>query len=229
MLTTRALAAEAIGTALVVLATLVALKTALISGGVASPAAATLLATASGTALTLAILAFGPVSGGHFNPAVTLGLVAAGRFETRFALPYVAAQVAGGLAAGLIVAVVSADGLGGRPGGDARTLAAVVAPSGLVGAVLAEALAAFVLLIVITTTATLVKGEAAPALAAGLAYGLVTLLCLPVTQAGINPARATAALAASGPSALGDLWLFWVAPVLGGTLGALAGGWLAES
>jgi aquaporin Z len=175
------------------------------------------------TVLTMAY-ALGPISGGHFNPAVSLGLMVAGRFPSRELLPYWAAQVAGAvLAALLLFVIVSGQSGFTGPGGFASNGYGAASPGGygLTSALLIEViLTAGFLVVILGATAPGAHAMAAP-IAIGLALTLIHLVSIPVTNTSVNPARSTGvALFAEGP-ALAQLWLFWVAPLLGGGLGAL--------
>jgi len=175
------------------------------------------------TVLTMAY-AVGPISGGHFNPAVSLGLMLAGRFDGKLLIPYWVAQVAGAILAALVLYFI----VSGAPdfsgvGGFASNGYGAASPGGysmLSGLVTEVVLTAVFLVIILGATA---KGAApgfAP-IAIGLGLTLIHLVSIPVTNTSVNPARSTGvALFADGP-ALAQLWLFWVAPLIGGALGAL--------
>jgi aquaporin Z len=174
--------------------------------------------------LTMAY-AVGHVSGAHFNPAVTLGLWAAGRFPAGRILPYVVAQVVGGLVGGGILCLIAS----GAPGFDVS--AGFVSngygehsPGGysmLSGLVTEIALTAFFLVVILGATDPRSPAGFAP-IAIGLALTVTNLVGIPVTNASINPARSTGTALIQGGWAVQQLWLFWVAPILGGLLGALA-------
>jgi aquaporin Z len=170
------------------------------------------------TVLTMAY-AVGPISGGHFNPAVTLGLVVAGRTRVPDAVGYALAQVAGAVAASAMLAFVA----GGRPGFD--LVASGFAANGygehspghyaLGSAFAAEfALTFFFLFIILATTARRAAPGFAP-IAIGLALTLIHLISIPVTNTSVNPARSTGPALFVGGWALAQLWLFWVAPLAG--------------
>ncbi|HHI2554925.1 aquaporin Z [Klebsiella aerogenes] len=176
------------------------------------------------TVLTMAY-AVGHISGGHFNPAVTLGLWAGGRFEARDIVPYILAQVIGGIAgAGVLYLIAS-----GKGGFDA-TLSGFAAngygehsPGGysLPAAAVTECvLTAFFLLIIHGATDKRAPAGFAP-VAIGLALTLIHLISIPVTNTSVNPARSTAVAIFQGSWALQQLWLFWVMPVAGGVVGGL--------
>jgi aquaporin Z len=175
------------------------------------------------TVLTMAY-AVGGISGGHFNPAVSLGLALAGRFEMRHLLPYWVAQVAGAVAAAVVLYVIvagKADFAG--VGGFASNGYGAASPGGfsLTSAVLTEVvMTAFFLIVILGATAKGVPAGFAP-IAIGLCLTLIHLVSIPVTNTSVNPARSTGvALFADGP-ALAQLWAFWVAPLIGAAIGAL--------
>ena len=175
------------------------------------------------TVLTMAY-AVGPISGGHFNPAVSLGLMLAGRFESKDLIPYWAAQVAGAVVAALLLYVIVSGQAGfAGPGGFASNGYGAASPGGygLTSAFLIEViLTAGFLVVILGATAPGGHAMAAP-IAIGLALTLIHLVSIPVTNTSVNPARSTGvAFFAEGP-ALVQLWLFWAAPLLGGALGAL--------
>ena len=175
------------------------------------------------TVLTMAY-AVGPISGGHFNPAVSLGLMLAGRFSSRDLLPYWIAQVAGAVVAALLLYVIVSGQAGFTgPGGFASNGYGAASPGGysLTSAFLIEViLTAGFLVVILGATAPGGHAMAAP-IAIGLALTLIHLVSIPVTNTSVNPARSTGvALFADGP-ALAQLWLFWLAPLLGGALGAI--------
>lgn len=174
------------------------------------------------TVLTMAY-AVGGISGGHFNPAVSLGLALAGRFEMRNLLPYWLAQVAGAIAAAAVLYVIvagKADFAG--VGGFAANGYGVASPGGfgLTSALLTEVvMTAFFLIVILGVTVKSAPAGFAP-IAIGLCLTLIHLISIPVTNTSVNPARSTGvALFADGP-ALAQLWLFWVAPLAGATVGA---------
>jgi len=182
------------------------------------------VALAFGLTVLTGIYAFGAISGGHFNPAVTLGLAVSGRFPWSGVIPYWVAQVVGGLVAALVLYVIatnSADftGVGGfaSNGFDANS------PGGynMVAALVTEIVLTGVFVIVILGATS----PAAPAGFAGIAIGLtltlIHLISIPVTNTSVNPARSTAVAFFAQNGAAGQLWLFWLAPLIGGALGAL--------
>ncbi|WP_313706634.1 aquaporin Z [Massilia sp.] len=180
---------------------------------------------AFGLTVLTASYALGPISGGHFNPAVTLGLWAGGRFPAKLIGPYMLIQVAGAIAAAAVLYAIAS----GKPGFDA---AAGFAANGygehspgnyaLGSAIICEVVMTFMFVLVIlgATHARAPVGFAG--LAIGLALTLVHLVSIPVTNTSVNPARSTGPALFAGAWAVSQLWLFWLAPLLGGTLaGAL--------
>lgn len=175
------------------------------------------------TVLTMAY-AVGGISGGHFNPAVSLGLALAGRFEMRNLIPYWVAQVAGAIAAAAVLYVIvagKADFAG--VGGFASNGYGAASPGGfgLTSALVTEVvMTAFFLIVILGSTSKAAPAGFAP-IAIGLCLTLIHLVSIPVTNTSVNPARsAGVALFADGP-ALAQLWLFWAAPLAGAAIGAL--------
>lgn len=175
------------------------------------------------TVLTMAY-AVGPISGGHFNPAVTLGLVAGGRFPASEILHYWAAQVLGAIAAALVLYIIaSGNSEFALAGGFASNGYGEHSPGGytLAAALVAEVvLTAFFLIIIMGATDKHRPAGFAP-IAIGLALTLIHLISIPVTNTSVNPARSTGPALFAGGWALQQLWLFWVAPLVGGVLGGL--------
>lgn len=175
------------------------------------------------TVLTMAY-AVGGISGGHFNPAVSLGLLVAGRFEGKDFIPYVIAQLIGGIVAALaLYLIVSGKSDFTSVGGFASNGYGEASPGGysLTSALIIEVLLTFFFLIIILgSTTKRVPAGFAP-IAIGLALTLIHLISIPVTNTSVNPARSTAvAFFAEGP-ALAQLWLFWVAPLAGAILAGI--------
>lgn len=176
------------------------------------------------TVLTMAY-AIGHLSGCHLNPAVTLGLWAGGRFSSKEILPYIGAQVVGGLVAGGVLYLIARGQAGFEGvGGFASNGFGEHSPEGygLVSAFTTEVVMTAVFLIIIlgATDGRAPKGFAP--LAIGLGLTLIHLISIPVTNTSVNPARSTAVAFFAGGAAIQQLWLFWVAPIAGGLLGAYA-------
>jgi aquaporin Z len=174
------------------------------------------------TVLTMAY-AVGGISGGHFNPAVSLGLAVAGRFEWRELVPYWAAQVVGGAAGAAVLFVIASGVTGYTPGGFASNGYDALSPGGysMISVLLIEIVLTAVFLIVILGSTS----KAAPAgfapIAIGLALALIHLISIPVSNTSVNPARSIAAAIFAQNGAMGQVWLFIVAPLVGGVIGAL--------
>ncbi len=175
------------------------------------------------TVLTMAY-AVGGISGGHFNPAVSVGLAVAGKFPAASLLPYVIAQVAGAIVAALVLYFIATGKPGFELGGFASNGYGEHSPGGysVTSAFLIEVVMTFMFLFIILGST---HGRApvgfAP-IAIGLALTLIHLVSIPVTNTSVNPARSTGVALIVGDWAIAQLWLFWLAPIVGGALGALA-------
>lgn len=176
------------------------------------------------TVLTMAY-AVGHISGGHFNPAVTLGLWAGGRFSAKEVVPYIVAQVIGGIVGAAILYVIASGkaGFDATASGFASNGFGEHSPGGfsLQAAIVAEiVLTAFFLIVIHGVTDKRAPAGFAP-LAIGLALTLIHLISIPVTNTSVNPARSTAVAIFQGTWALQQLWVFWVMPIIGGIIGGL--------
>lgn len=174
------------------------------------------------TVLTMAY-AVGGISGGHFNPAVSLGLTIAGRLPTKDLIPYWVAQVLGAIAGAAVLYFIAS----GKPdfvaGGFASNGYGELSPGHytLGAALVAEVvLTAFFIIIILGSTSVLAPIGGAP-IAIGLGLTLIHLISIPVTNTSVNPARSTGAALFAETAAMGQLWLFWVAPLIGAALGAI--------
>jgi aquaporin Z len=175
------------------------------------------------TVLTMAY-AVGHVSGGHFNPAVSVGLVAGGRFPASDLLPYVIAQVVGAVAAAGVLYLIASGKPGFAPGGFASNGFAELSPGGysMQAALICEVVMTFFFVLVIMgATDGRAPAGFAP-IAIGLALTLIHLVSIPVTNTSVNPARSTGVALFASTAALPQLWLFWIAPIIGGALGGVA-------
>ena len=179
--------------------------------------------------LTMAY-AVGHISGGHFNPAVTIGLLAARRFSVKEVLPYILAQLSGAIAgAGILYLIAS-----GKTGFDSTAGFATNgydanSPGGytMVAAIIAEVvLTCFFLLVILGATDKRAPKGFAP-IAIGLALTLIHLISIPVTNTSVNPARSTGPAIFAGGTALRQLWMFWLAPIVGAALAGLVHHFLA--
>lgn len=175
------------------------------------------------TVLTM-IYAVGPISGGHFNPAVSFGLWAGGRFSGKDLLPYILIQVVGAVAASAVLYLVAsgnvdfklsdgfaANGYGEHsPGGYTLTSALVI-----------EIVLTFIFIFIIMGSTDKLAPIGFAGLAIGLTLTLIHLISIPVTNTSVNPARSTGPALFVGGWALNQLWMFWVAPIVGGILGGV--------
>ena len=162
--------------------------------------------------------ALGPISGGHFNPAVSVGLWAGGRFPAAHVLPYIVAQVVGGVVgAGVLYLIASGKADFSLADGLASNGYAEHSPGkySMMAAVITELVMTFMFLIVILGTTHQRAPVGFAGLAIGLALTLIHLISIPVTNTSVNPARSTGPAIFVGGWALQQLWLFWVAPVVG--------------
>jgi len=219
----RRLFAEVLGTALLLAIVIGSgiMAERLSGGNIAIALLANTLATVGGLYILIEVL--GPVSGAHFNPAVSIGLFVGGRFPAGQLLPYIVSQVLGGLAAGGVLYLIAS----GKAGFD---LAGGFASNGfgehspgkfnMQAALIAEVvLTAFFLIIILGATDKRAPAGIPP-IAIGLAQTLIHLISIPVTNTSVNPARSTAVAMYVGGWAVEQLWLFWVAPIVGAVLGA---------
>ncbi len=181
------------------------------------------------TVLTMAA-ALGPISGGHFNPAVTVGLATAGRLPARDVIPYIVAQVLGGIVGAAILYVIATGKAGADIGSFATNGYGDRSPGkyGLGAALVCEIVMTFGFVTVILGATEKRAPAAAAPLAIGLALTLIHLVSIPVTNTSVNPARSTAPALFVGGDALGQLWLFWLAPIVGAIIAGLAYRLLAE-
>lgn len=178
------------------------------------------VALAFGLTVVVGAYAFGPVSGGHFNPAVTVGLAAAGRFAWKDVAGYIVAQILGGAFASTLLWFI----VNGKPGGYSGTFASngygELSPGdyGLTSVALTEViLTAFFLFVIIGTTSMRASAGFAP-LAIGLTLALIHLISIPISNTSVNPARSIAAAIYGGPEVLMQLWAFLLFPIVGGLL-----------
>jgi aquaporin Z len=227
--------AEVLGTLWLVLggcgsAVLAAVFLSPLEGGVVSTGIGFLgVSLAFGLTVVTAAYALGHISGGHFNPAVTLGVLVARRIEVREAIVYVVSQVVGAVIAAAIIVVIAngVDGFSVGTGAGESSLAANGfadhSPGGYdwLAALVAEVVLTFFFLLVILG----VTGRGAPAgfapLTIGLALTLIHLISIPVTNTSVNPARSTGPAVFVGGWAVEQLWLFWLAPLVGAVLAGL--------
>jgi aquaporin Z len=221
----KALAAEFIGTFMLVMSIIIV-------GLLSSPAVGNNLGVALSVGITVMALAYalGPISGGHFNPAVTLGLVAAGRFDAAKSLGYIIAQSLGAIAAAGAVFLIAKGspsatlnlGNFASNGFDTKSTYSMLAVISI------EALlTAFFLIIIVGSTSKRASPGFAP-IAIGLTLGAIHIMAIPVSNCSVNPARSLATALFGGSVALSQVWVFWVAPLLGGVIGGLVARWLHD-
>ena len=188
------------------------------------------VALAFGLTVVTMAYAVGGISGGHFNPAISFGLAIAGRFSWAELIPYWVAQVVGGAAGAGVLYLIASGQPGFVAGGFASNGYGDLSPGhySLLACLICEVtLTAGFLLVILGATSKFAPAGFAP-LAIGLALTLIHLVSIPVTNTSVNPARSTAAALFAQTDALGQLWLFWVAPLLGGAIGALIWKFLLE-
>ena len=181
------------------------------------------VALAFGLTVLTGVYALGPISGGHFNPAVSLGLVVGGRFKASELPGYVVAQLLGAIAAAAVLYVVATGKPGAELGGFASNGYGEHSPGGygLVSALVIEVVLTAIFLIVILGATAKRAASGFAGLAIGLCLTLIHLIAIPVTNTSVNPARSTGPALFAPSWALSELWLFWVAPLAGAALGAL--------
>jgi aquaporin Z len=175
------------------------------------------------TVLTMAY-AIGHISGCHLNPAVSIGLWMGGRFPAKKLLPYIVAQVLGGIVAGGILYIIASGKAGfSLAGGFASNGYGDHSPGGysLLAALVTEIVMTMMFLLVILGATDKRAPQGFAPIAIGLCLTLIHLISIPVTNTSVNPARSTGVALFAGGWALGQLWLFWVAPIVGALLGAL--------
>lgn len=186
---------------------------------------------AFGLTVVTMVYAVGHISGGHFNPAVTVGLLAGGRIKAGDVAPYVIAQVIGAvLAAWLLATIASGNGTDAIAGGLASNGFGEHSPGGysMTAALLTEVvLTFFFLMVILGSTDPRAPAGFAP-LAIGLALTLIHLISIPVTNTSVNPARSTGPALLVGGWALQQLWLFWVAPIAGAMIAGVTHRWISK-
>jgi len=174
--------------------------------------------------------ALGPISGGHFNPAVTVGLWAGGRFPAKDVPAYVVAQVAGAIVGAGVLFVIASGQPGFQLGGFASNGFGEHSPGGysLLASLVTEVVMTFMFLIVILGTTHRRAPVGFAGLAIGLALTLIHLISIPVTNTSVNPARSTGPALIVGGWAIAQLWMFWVAPIIGAAIAGFAYRWFEK-
>ena len=222
---TRKLVAEALGTFWLVFGGCGSAVLAAAFGGTDSNLGIGLLGVSLAFGLTVLTMAYaiGHISGCHLNPAVTLGLVAGKRHPGSEAAPYIGAQTFGAIAAAALLYVIATGQPGFQVGGFASNGFGELSPGhyNLVSALLIEVILTFFFLMVIMgATDPRAPAGFAP-VAIGLALTLIHLISIPITNTSVNPARSTGVALFAQTGAVAQLWLFWLAPIVGGVLGGL--------
>ena len=181
------------------------------------------------TVLTMAY-AVGHISGGHFNPAVTLGLWSAGRCANKHVAPYIVAQVAGAILAAAVLYVIASGKAGWVPGGFASNGYGDLSPGkySLGACFLTEVVLTFFFLFIIVGTTSKGAATGFAGIPIGLALTLIHLVSIPVTNTSVNPARSTGPALFAGGEYIGQLWLFWLAPIAGAMIAGAITRWLQE-
>lgn len=175
------------------------------------------------TVLTMAF-AIGHISGCHLNPAVSIGLCVAGRFPASKLLPYIAAQVLGGIAgAGVLYLIASGKADFSLANGFASNGFGIHSPGGysLLACLVTEVVMTMMFLLIILGSTDSRAPQGLAPIAIGLGLTLIHLISIPVTNTSVNPARSLGVAVFAGDWAIGQVWLFWVAPIIGAVLGAV--------
>jgi aquaporin Z len=189
------------------------------------------VALAFGLTVLTGVYGVGHISGGHFNPAVSVGLATARRFPWGEVVPYVVAQVVGAIIAAAVLYVIASGKEGfSLAGGFASNGYGEHSPGGysLLAALVAEIVLTAMFLVVILGATDRRAPAGFAGIAIGLALTLIHLIGIPVTNLSVNPARSTGPALFVGGWALAQLWLFWIAPIIGGGLGAVIYGFIAD-
>lgn len=189
------------------------------------------VALAFGLTVLTMVYAVGPISGGHFNPAVSVGLWAGGRFPANEVLPYIVVQVLGAVAGAGVLYVIASGAAGFElAAGFAANGFGEHSPGGygLGAALVTEVTMTFMFLIIILGATHGRAPVGFAGIAIGLGLTLIHLISIPVTNTSVNPARSTSQALFVGGWALSQLWLFWVAPIVGGALAGGVSRWLSD-
>lgn len=189
------------------------------------------VALAFGLTVLTGAYALGHISGAHFNPAVTLGLFTAGRFPARDIIPYWIAQIAGGVVAGGVLYFIASGmaGFDASASGFASNGFAEHSPQGysMIACAVCEIVMTFMFLMVILGATSYSEPAGFAPIAIGLALTLIHLISIPVTNTSVNPARSMGVAFYQGGWAIGQLWFFWVMPLIGAALAGYVQRWLS--
>jgi aquaporin Z len=174
--------------------------------------------------------AVGHISGGHFNPSVTIGLWAGGRFQAADVLSYIVAQVIGAIVAAAVLYLITSGKPGWMPGGFASNGYGDISPGkyGLGACFVTEIVATFLFLFVIIGSTSKDAAVGFAGIPIGLCLTLIHLITIPVTNISVNPARSTGPALFSGGEYVGQLWLFWLAPIIGAAIAGFFTRWLYQ-
>lgn len=237
MTMSKKLAAEFLGTMWLVLGGCGSAVFAANFGGEGNPLGIGFVGVALAFGLTVltGAYAFGHISGGHFNPAVSVGLAIGKRFPMAHLMPYIIAQVLGGLLGAFFIYIIASGQAGFAidpiaAGAFATNGFGALSPGGysMIAALIAEVvLTAIFLIIIMGSTHHRAPIGFAP-IAIGLGLTLIHLISIPITNTSVNPARSTAVALFVGGGALSQLWMFWVAPIIGGAIGGGIYAWLGH-
>ena len=182
------------------------------------------------TVMTMAF-AIGHISGCHLNPAVSLGLWAGGRFNASELTPYILAQIAGGITAGAVLYLIATGKTGfDVTAGFASNGYGEHSPGGysLVAALITEIVMTFMFLVIILGATDKRAPQGFAPIAIGLGLTLIHLISIPVTNTSVNPARSTGVALFAGDWAISQLWLFWIAPIVGAIIAGVVYRWLGN-
>jgi aquaporin Z len=174
--------------------------------------------------------AVGHISGGHFNPAVTVGLWAGGRFKAGDVVPYIIAQVIGAIVAAAVLYIIASGKPGFEMGGFASNGYGDLSPGkySLLSCLVCEVVMTFFFLMIIMGCTAKNAAAGFAGIPIGLALTLIHLVSIPVTNTSVNPARSTGPALFAGGEYIGQLWLFWVAPIVGALIAGAVSRWLHE-
>jgi len=181
------------------------------------------------TVLTMAY-AVGHISGGHFNPAVTVGLWSAGRCANKHVVPYIVAQVIGAIVAAAVLYMIASGKEGWVPNGFASNGYGDLSPGkySLGACLITEIVATFFFIFIIAGTTSKGAATGFAGIPIGFALTLIHLVTIPITNTSVNPARSTGPALFAGGAYVGQLWLFWLAPLVGAAVAGLLARWLYE-
>jgi aquaporin Z len=181
------------------------------------------------TVLTMAY-AVGHISGGHFNPAVTVGLWSAGRCANHHVLPYIVAQVVGAILGAAVLYLIASGKAGWVPGGFASNGYGELSPGkyGLAACLVIEFVTTFFFLFIIIGTTSKGAATGFAGIPIGFALVLIHLISIPVTNTSVNPARSTGPALFAGSEHISQLWLFWLAPLAGAVVAGVLAKWFYE-